>query len=201
MYSDLHWLLWDTLFLPDVHSRLFHWVGQKKNMAFCFVTWLTVNKSKQCLPSVLGYSTKGVICHTNKAAKYKQIRVLVAQRKFRGGWKNRKCVQIMTDDFWQSSAHTDWQFWEWNLQWNTGKASVGIGSWHWVIVWLPQPLKISYWPFQTWSISSNLNYVGRPTTGEIWEHLTHLGPLFSTFRCAVWSSKITYDMIWWLLLK
>ncbi len=108
---------------------------------------------------MLDSSTKGVICHTNKAAKYQQIRVLVARRKFRGGWKNRKCVKILTEDFWQSSAHTDWQFWEWHLQWDTGNTSGGIGSGQWVPVWLLQPLKISYWPFQTWSISSNWNYV------------------------------------------
>ncbi len=179
MYSDLHWLLWDTLLLPDVHSRLFHWVGQKKNMAFLFCD-MAYCEQEQTVCHLCWLLNKRSDLPHKQGCKIQANQSIRGTKKFRGGWKNRKCVQILTDDFWQSSAHTDWQFWEWHLQWNTGKASVGIGSWHWVIVWLPQPLKIFYWPFQTWSISSNLNYVGRPTLekyGSIWLTLDLSFPL------------------------
>jgi len=91
-----------------IHFGLIHWVRLLKNTLEIYVTWLSVNHYKHHLPSVLDPPTKEGICLTNKAAKYQQIGVLVAQKAFIGGWKNRKHIlTILTKDFWQSSAHTD----------------------------------------------------------------------------------------------
>lgn len=108
----LHRPLWDVLLISDIHFRLIHWVRSLKTH-WKYVTWLSVNHYKQHLPSVLDSPTKEGICLTNKAAKYQKIWVLVAQRAFRDGRENRKHIhKILTKDFWQSSAHTNWQFWE-----------------------------------------------------------------------------------------
>ncbi len=163
----LHWLLWDALLLPDIHSGLIHWVKHLKIYIYIYKV------SAICA----GFLNKRSDLPHKQGCKIPANQSISGTRKFRGGWKNRKCVKILTEDFWQSSAHTDWQFWEWHLQWDTGNTSGGIGSGHWVPVWLLQPLKISYWPFQTW-ISSNWNYVEGPQLekyGSIW---LILDPLF-----------------------